>query len=87
MKQAPRKKVQAFNHSELAFEPDKLAIVKRCEAELAKLGRRTTEGKGDLTVPEVGAQGSALWSDEIPLRAQTSSCAFLARIEPLSWGT
>lgn len=43
MKKAPRKKVQAFDHSELGLDPDKLATVKRCEAELAKLGRRTTE--------------------------------------------
>lgn len=43
MKKAPRNKVQTFDHSELGLDPDKLAIVKTCEAELAKLGRRTTE--------------------------------------------
>jgi hypothetical protein len=43
MNKAPRKKAKAFDHSELGLDPDKLAIVKRCEVELAKLGRRTTE--------------------------------------------
>jgi len=43
MTKTPRKKIQPFDYSELDLEPDKLAIVKRCEAELAKLGRRTTE--------------------------------------------
>jgi hypothetical protein len=43
MTKAPRKKVQAFDYSELDLEPAKLAVVKKCEAELVKLGRRTTE--------------------------------------------
>ncbi|MER9371071.1 hypothetical protein [Mesorhizobium sp. M0491] len=43
MTKASRTRVQAFDHSELGLQPAELEIVKRCESELAKLGRRTAE--------------------------------------------
>ena len=43
MTKASRTRVQAFDHSELGLQPGELEIVKRCESELAKLGRRTAE--------------------------------------------
>jgi hypothetical protein len=48
MNKAQQKRDQAFDYSELNLEPDELAIVKRCETELAKLGRRTTEETFEL---------------------------------------
>jgi hypothetical protein len=43
MTKATGKKVQAFDYSQLSLEPADLNIVKKCESELVKLGRRTTE--------------------------------------------
>jgi hypothetical protein len=48
MKNAPRKKVPTFNHSELRLGSAELKAIRKCEAEIMVLGRRTTQETFDL---------------------------------------
>lgn len=48
MKKAPRKKAPTFDHSELGLGAAELKAIRKCEAEIMLLGRRTTEETFDL---------------------------------------
>ncbi|MER8982034.1 hypothetical protein [Mesorhizobium sp. M0870] len=48
MKKAPRKNVPTFDHSELGLGSAELRAIRKCEAEIMLLGRRTTEETFDL---------------------------------------
>ncbi|MER8910957.1 hypothetical protein NKH99_25400 [Mesorhizobium sp. M0854] len=48
MKKAPRKNAPTFDHSELGLGSAELKAIKKCEAEIMLLGRRTTEETFDL---------------------------------------